>query len=66
MPLSEKRISPTEQTEDGAKAILDAEDPKSVAEAKSFLVLAKFSSRFIPQATKICIFTTYNFQIETY
>ena len=45
MLLSEKGIGPTE---DRVKAMLEAEEPKNATDVRSFLGLAKYSSRFKP------------------
>ena len=45
MLLSEKGIGPTA---DHVKAVLEAEEPKSMSDVRSFLGLANYSSRFIP------------------
>ena len=44
--LTEKGIGPTEER---VKAIADAREPESVTELRSFLGLANYSARFIPQ-----------------
>ena len=44
--LTDKGIGPTEER---AKALAQAREPESVAEVRSFLGLANYSSRFIPQ-----------------
>ena len=45
MLLSETGIEPTEHR---VKAVLEAEEPKSATDVRSFLGLANYSSRFIP------------------
>jgi hypothetical protein len=48
--VSDKGIGPTE---DKVKAVVDAREPKTVSEVRSFLALVNFCSRFIPDLATI-------------